>query len=618
MHRYPGSHRRPGGPNAVTPAHHGQHPSEAAAAAANTAGAFASPPPRTMKRSSAMTPGSTTITPSNKRIRRDETASASSARSSRGSPVSLTGRAGTPLSSSRYDSSLGLLTKKFVQILRSSPENSLDLNRAASELGVQKRRIYDITNVLEGIGLLVKRGKNHVSWNENPPETAAQVVAEGLAATGRGKSKTADGEKSGESPLAKDGTKLPKKAVKNSAEYEEMKSKLQNLKDEERKVDQYLEFLKEQAAVYNGRQPPSRDQLMYLPNGNVPDQMYVKFEDITNMPSYKSETVIGIRAPSGTALDVPHPDTGSKQGERRYEIYLNSNSKETERPVMRGSKGESINVYLVQPRADKQDTSQDGRNVPGFVPSREIPSPQRSSKTAVSGDGAKDKAEPADPQQQGAYRHPSRDHPDAHMYEMPPPHGQGGDYDRHHYPPHGDPSWGPPPGPYGHGGTPPPGYYSHPSHRDHRYARPPSDRQPHLEREGDPSEQQHRPDRSGGREAFRPYPSSHIPHEMGRTASSGGEPQRPPSPSSSQQQQNQLLTMPLQSPSEQHFHHFGSPSGRGFTPPRERVRSGGNPEDLPLLSLAGEGGSNINREYNEGGWQPPRPKISKGPQGSRR
>lgn len=61
-----------------------------------------------------------------------------------------TARAGTPSSmsqpsQSRYDSSLGLLTKKFVNILRASPENSLDLNRAASELGVQKRRIYDIT-----------------------------------------------------------------------------------------------------------------------------------------------------------------------------------------------------------------------------------------------------------------------------------------------------------------------------------------------------------------------------------------------------------------------------------------------------------------------------------------
>ena len=63
-------------------------------------------------------------------------------------PNSASGRLGTPSSlshPSRYDSSLGLLTKKFVHILKSSPDNSLDLNRAASELGVQKRRIYDIT-----------------------------------------------------------------------------------------------------------------------------------------------------------------------------------------------------------------------------------------------------------------------------------------------------------------------------------------------------------------------------------------------------------------------------------------------------------------------------------------
>jgi len=40
----------------------------------------------------------------------------------------------------------------------------LDLNKAAKELGVQKRRIYDITNVLEGIGLLDKKSKNNIQW----------------------------------------------------------------------------------------------------------------------------------------------------------------------------------------------------------------------------------------------------------------------------------------------------------------------------------------------------------------------------------------------------------------------------------------------------------------------
>jgi sugar-specific transcriptional regulator TrmB len=40
----------------------------------------------------------------------------------------------------------------------------LDLNIAASKLEVQKRRIYDITNVLEGIGLIEKKSKNNVQW----------------------------------------------------------------------------------------------------------------------------------------------------------------------------------------------------------------------------------------------------------------------------------------------------------------------------------------------------------------------------------------------------------------------------------------------------------------------
>lgn len=64
----------------------------------------------------------------------------------------------------RFDTSLGLLTKKFVALLKSSPNGVLDLNIAAEQLSVQKRRIYDITNVLEGIGILEKRSKNNIQW----------------------------------------------------------------------------------------------------------------------------------------------------------------------------------------------------------------------------------------------------------------------------------------------------------------------------------------------------------------------------------------------------------------------------------------------------------------------
>ncbi|KAL6524794.1 hypothetical protein OROMI_030387 [Orobanche minor] len=64
----------------------------------------------------------------------------------------------------RYDSSLGLLTKKFIRLIRDAKDGTLDLNRTADVLEVQKRRIYDITNVLEGIGLVEKTTKNHIRW----------------------------------------------------------------------------------------------------------------------------------------------------------------------------------------------------------------------------------------------------------------------------------------------------------------------------------------------------------------------------------------------------------------------------------------------------------------------
>lgn len=49
-------------------------------------------------------------------------------------------------------------------LLRDAEDGVLDLNVSAKQLGVQKRRIYDITNVMEGVGLIERKCKNNVQW----------------------------------------------------------------------------------------------------------------------------------------------------------------------------------------------------------------------------------------------------------------------------------------------------------------------------------------------------------------------------------------------------------------------------------------------------------------------
>jgi transcription factor E2F3 len=65
----------------------------------------------------------------------------------------------------RKENGLVTLTLRFISLLKRAPDQTLDLNEAVERLEVQKRRIYDITNVLEGINLIKKGGKNHIKWN---------------------------------------------------------------------------------------------------------------------------------------------------------------------------------------------------------------------------------------------------------------------------------------------------------------------------------------------------------------------------------------------------------------------------------------------------------------------
>ena len=251
----------------------------------------------------------------------------------RSSPLNF----GTPssLGGARFDSSLGLLTKKFVHCLQTAPGCRVDLNRAAADLGVQKRRIYDITNVMEGVGLITKEGKNFVAWNVNPAANRLSFRA----------------------PQAAQPDESP----------ETMHKDIESLRNEERHLDAMLEYLTLQSKQFqypqNAFSHLDRQRLNPKYTGvdaeDATKHMYVSYTDITGMESYGTDNIIGITSPIGTNLEVPDPEQGMKAGARRYHMYLNS------RVATGHSASGAINVYLIRPSAvQKQDGK---RSIPSNV-----------------------------------------------------------------------------------------------------------------------------------------------------------------------------------------------------------------------------------------------------------
>lgn len=65
---------------------------------------------------------------------------------------------------SRKDKSLGLLSENFLQLYADKVEDEICLDAVAGKLGVERRRIYDIVNVLEGVEVVVRKAKNRYTW----------------------------------------------------------------------------------------------------------------------------------------------------------------------------------------------------------------------------------------------------------------------------------------------------------------------------------------------------------------------------------------------------------------------------------------------------------------------
>ncbi|XP_007904032.1 transcription factor E2F4 [Callorhinchus milii] len=175
-----------------------------------------------------------------------------------------------PQTPSRHEKSLGLLTTKFVSLLQEAKDGVLDLKVAADTLAVrQKRRIYDITNVLEGIGLIEKKSKNSIQWKGVGPGCNTREIADKLI---------------------------------------DLKAEIEDLDRREQELDQQQVWV--QQSIQNVTDDIENSRLAY-----------VTHEDMCRC--FKGDTLLAIQAPSGTQLEVPIPEGGSN-GQKKYQIHLKS------------------------------------------------------------------------------------------------------------------------------------------------------------------------------------------------------------------------------------------------------------------------------------------------------
>ncbi|XP_053182320.1 transcription factor E2F3-like [Scomber japonicus] len=161
----------------------------------------------------------------------------------------------SPPEKTRYDTSLGLLTKKFVDLLAQSSDGVLDLNLAAETLQVQKRRLYDITNVLEGIHLIKKKSKNNIQWMG-----CSLLEVEGAL-----------------------------------SQRQRLTAEVSALAEEEQRLEQLI-------------QRCSLDMRHMSELQSNQKYAYVTYQDIKQAGNLRDQTVIVIKAPTDTKLEVPDPD----------------------------------------------------------------------------------------------------------------------------------------------------------------------------------------------------------------------------------------------------------------------------------------------------------------------
>lgn len=237
----------------------------------------------------------------------------------------------------RQENSLGELTKSFINYVRDSGTNTININDLVKKLKVKKRRIYDITNVLEGIGYIKKHAKNEISW------LRTEMLCE-ESNSRLNHSQTVHNQS------------LQNKSGKNQLML------IKELEAQNKQLDASITKLKSKFVDISS-------------NEEFSQYGYVTFDDLKLLTASEKINLLAIKAPKGTSLEIINPEetknaylktqSDMENGVIKRDDALLESLKKEHHLFFDSPNGEIL-VYVAMNESDKRAQSEFYKNAGSF------------------------------------------------------------------------------------------------------------------------------------------------------------------------------------------------------------------------------------------------------------
>ena len=222
----------------------------------------------------------------------------------------------------KIENSLSQLTQNFLNYIKKKGRVKISINDLVNDLNVKKRRIYDITNVLQGIGYLDKMGKNNFLWIKNNND-----------------------ENNEHAPPNSESAKKDIISENYISNYSQLKKEFDELKSKNNELDDLINRYREEFKLISEK----NEFKIYG---------YITFDDIIELSKNENVHFMLIKAPKGTLINVIDDEEARKaynkikiqmeNGKIQKDEKLLLNTLENQHHIFFSSQDKELKIYKIE------------------------------------------------------------------------------------------------------------------------------------------------------------------------------------------------------------------------------------------------------------------------------